>query len=407
MHSAFTYASYATLALINVVISYGLLVFLANNLTKDDYALYGVLTTFMSLVLIIANFGHKEAVYKLTAERRFIELQKAISSFITWSLVFVGFSLLTLLIDFTAGIAALSFCAVMYLTILSSYYRGRSKYYLDAFAQPLYRSVWLAIGVGISFFVTALSTVHVFISACLGALLTFFFLGGYNTSLSMVKKVIPFTWPWKNSTLVNFLMIEFATIAFLKVDVLLLRYFNVEQFLVADYFFSIQIFEAVVMLLTPIGYFFFNRVARELGRTEIANHCATSHGEKGAALIIKYITVLVLIAALGQLTWYVAGRWILSTMFASYIGSFNLIHLLMFTLFPLVANIILSNFMILKNRERSYMAICFVGLGVSSIMNLLCIPTWDVYGAILSRFVTELTMVMLLAMYLIRMKLIK
>lgn len=387
-----TYAAYAILALVNVGVSYVLLVFVANNLSKDDYALYGALTTVMSLALIIANFGHKEAVYKFAAKRNFDELSKVVSSFITWSLLFLGVALLTLLIDFTIGVAALSFCALLYLTTASAYNRGLSKYISDAIALPIYRSIWLLGGVGVSLYVVQLTTDHIFLAAFFAALLTFLVVGGYRFSLNAFRKSSEFVLPWNNSTLVKFLMIEFATIVYLKVDMLLLVYFGVEQTLVADYFLSIQILEAAVMLLTPISYFFFNQYAKN-------REARNQEGGNAHKSVFKYIVILTGLAAVGHFTWYVGGEWLLAAMFNKYIDSFEITLFLLFSLYPLVANIILSNYMILKHKEKNYMMICFLGLMVSVLLNALFIPLWEINGAVISRIVTEAIIVLLLFVY--------
>lgn len=399
MNFSSTYAMYAVLALVNVGVSYALLVFLASNLSKEDYALYGVLTTIMSLGLIVGNFGHKEAVFKFAAERRFKNLLNALSSFSTWSLFLVSLSFLILLFDLTTGTAAFAFYALLCLTLVNAFNRGCGRYVLDAVALPIYRGLWLCGGIGVTYCAVQLSTFHVFFAALLAALITFCIVGGYQFCLRALKSR-SFSLPWSNPTLIKFLMIEFATVAYLKVDILLLRYFDIGESVVAEYFLSIQIFEAAVMLVTPLGFFFFNQSAKLMRETKKRNNNGVTKA------LSKYVVILISLAALGHLTWYLTGQWLLVTMFNKYLDSYELILFLLFTLYPLVANIILSNFMILQHSEKHYMVICFVGLATNLVFNISLLTSWGVYGAIFSRFVTEAIMVLLIIVYLKRVRLI-
>lgn len=400
MNFSYAYAMYAVLALVNVGVSYALLVFLASNLSKEDYALYGLLTTIMSLGLIVGNFGHKEAVFKFAAERRFENLLNALSSFSTWSLFFVSLSSLTLLFDLTTGTAAFAFYALLCVTLVNAYNRGHGRYTLDAVALPIYRGLWLCGSIGVTYFAVQLTTFHVFFAALLAALITFCVVGRYQCCLRALKSIRSFSLPWSNPTLIKFLMIEFATVAYLKVDILLLNYFDIGESVIAEYFLSTQIFEAAVLLLTPLGFFFFNQSAKLMRETKNRNNNGV------IKTLSKYVVILISFAALGHLIWYLIGQWLLETMFSKYLDSYELILFLLFTLYPLVANIILSNFMILQHSEKHYMVICFVGLATNLVFNISLLSSWGVHGAIFSRFVTEAIMVLLIIVYLKRVRLI-
>lgn len=112
-------------------------------------------------------------------------------------------------------------------------------------------------------------------------------------------------------------MIEFATIVYLKVDMLLLAYYDVEQASVAGYFLSIQILEAAVMLLTHVGYFSFNQYAKN---SETQNR----EGDNAHRSVFKFIAMLTGLAAVGNFTWYVGGEWLLATVINKYIDSFEM-----------------------------------------------------------------------------------
>ncbi|GEA07038.1 hypothetical protein KUL42_17990 [Alteromonas sp. KUL42] len=173
-----------------------------------------------------------------------------------------------------------------------------------------------------------------------------------------------------------------------------LRHFDIDQAKAADYFLSTQILDASVMLLTPIGYFFFNQYAKELrGEKIVANN-------RGNVSILRYIALLVSLVALGQLLWMFIGQWLLVTMFEKYLNSYEIILALLTTLYPLVINLIVSSYMILQHKEKQYMKICFIGLAVNVMFNLLLIPLLEVYGAVYSRLLTETSMTLLLVLYL-------
>ena len=74
------YAVYLGYGVLNVSISYALLLFLANRLSIADYALYGVISSVVGLALIALNFGHKEALLKFESQSNDEELKRLAAS---------------------------------------------------------------------------------------------------------------------------------------------------------------------------------------------------------------------------------------------------------------------------------------------------------------------------------------
>ena len=185
------------------------------------------------------------------------------------------------------------------------------------------------------------------------------------------------------SLLIKYCVIEFTTVAYLKLDMLFLKWFKVTPSLIADYYLSIQIFEASILIITPIGYFFFNRYAKQFKDNKVP-FCFVLN------MVLKFCTVMFGIILLGHMLWLLVGRNLLLLMFPDYLGSFELVIWNLFALYPLAVNIILSNYLIVNHQERGYMKVCFIALLVNIIANTLLIPLWSVQGAVVTRILTEL-----------------
>lgn len=377
------YALYVAFAGLNVVVSFLLLLFLANNLSTQEYAAYGYYTTLMGLVLIGVNWGHRESLFKFSSQQNMQQVHSLAHSYVPWV---GGLLILAIAMAFiypVAGSAAIAFILLYVLNTVSSLNRGLHRYLRDAMALPVYRSVWLLGCMGLlAWQTTDLSAVSVFFAAAGAALLSALVLATARiwSLLRPVNFELPFTHsnPQSRRTLFHFLLLEIATIAYIKLDVLLLRWISGSADQVAGYFFSVQLFEAAVLILAPVSYLFFNWLNQ---RSPVAGPSSVSSG--------KFITLLLTVIVLMNLGWWVAGEQLLTHLFPAYTGSFSVISIFMLTLFPVGLNLLLSHILFSRHQEWVFVKICAFGLIICLLLQLALIPLFQEYGAVAGRFITE------------------
>lgn len=372
------YSRYVGFALGNILVSYMLLLFLANNLSKQDYAQYGVLASLMSVLLIVVNFGHKEALFKYASQNNQSALLQLTQSLRLWGLLAMVLGLVLMFWSTIVGMAFLAYLCLFSLLLLCAYYRGRQGYWQDAAAMPIYRLFWLLVVWLVVTLSGQLSTLWVFGAASLAALATYMLLGGARLVLA-AGGVQGKSWPFFHPVLRNFFLLELATVAYMKLDVLLLKALSVPPAQVAEYFLAVQIFEAAILISAPLSYLFFNQYNRQ------------TDNNKALWLMLKPYLLLLLGLSLVILGgWWLLGQWLLDWMFPNYQASFFPTSILLFALLPMGVNMLLSHLLFAWHKEAVYAKLCGAAFFVCLAMQLLLIPFWQNQGAALARLITEL-----------------
>jgi len=371
------YGAYTCLAITNVAVSAGLLLFLANTLSVEDYATFGVVSTLAGLGLLVVNAGHKEALFKFASRSEEVTLRRTAQSIQNWLIPFFLLAAALLVSSLWAGLASLMFLLVYVVIAASAVFRGRQQYTTDAAMWPLYRAFWLAGCAAVVFAGSPMSLAAVFGVGSLAALLTFFLLGGHKIVRELAAFPIQLSLPFTNPVLRQFFYIEVATVAYIKVDVLLLAFLGIPSADIASYFFSIQLFEAALLLLMPLGYLFFNRI-----------NGTDSPSAKRSALFV-FGGGVILLSLVAMLGWAVVGPTLLETLFANYVSSNATTAVLLIALLPWGLASLFSYWLVAQDRERLVAWVFFMGLLSHLIFNAVFIPNWGVQGAAWARVATE------------------
>ena len=381
------YALYVAVGGLNVVVSYALLLLLARNLSVADYALYGLVSHIAGLGLIALNFGHKEALFKFASQTNAAAIDLISASLRLWLCLAFCFGVLLWLVDVTLGIAALSFLCLYILIVASNVFRGRGLYAHDAVAVPLYRLLWLLFGAAILVLGNGLTLFWVFLGSAVAALVALRLVNGLKLLKDLFDSADAMRLPFKNSTLVNFFWLELATVAYLKVDLILLYLFGVGDGSLAGYFFAIQIFDAAVLALSPLAYLFFNRLNSASSERSLTR------------ILLPFATAVAGVGGLIVVVWSVAGQIILDWVFPNYSESFQLTQYLLLALIPMGFSMLLMYALFSCHRERVYLYVCASGFVVCLVANVVLIPMAGAVGAAWARVVTEVLILVLLVAY--------
>lgn len=387
---------YTIFSISSVLISYFLLIVFSAYLSKEEYAEYGLLTAIFSLVMIGFNFGHKELLFKSCSLKDDDAFISTLNSFVRLQLILllVIFLLWPFLGD--TAIISLAFICSNWLLILNHINRGSGNYVKDAISFTIQRSLWLlGCYIVISIFGN-ITHVDVFSVMLLSTLITLLLVVPSRIkSLSSIQigSVFKGTPQWR--VLQKYFIIEFATVAYLKFDMVMLKFLSVKSSSIAEYFLSIQLLEGAILIISPIGYFFFNRLATLAQRRDFEFSLLPK-------LAAKYVFFLLLIVIMGHCIWGFWGDFLLQSLFPKYLQSYKLVLFNLFVLYPIAINIILSSYLLLKHRELDYVYICLTALFISLIGNYAAIPHWGVYGAITIKIVTEFSIMLMLIYITIR-----
>lgn len=369
---------YATFSALNVAISYVLLLFIANVLTKADYAAFGFYSSLMSLLLIAVNFGYKETFFKWASQQRIADLTALRDSFYPWVCGFLIVAFITAFFSLEAGLAGLGFISLYALTAMSGLNRGFEYYLKDALAVPTYRAAWLLGCFLIWWSWGTLTVVGVFSAALVGstiACLVFITPRIKQVMNPLSVSVRGFRAPWRSPVMRHFFLVELATVAYVRVDMLFLKGLNVPENAMAEYYFGIQILDAALLIIAPISYLFFNRLNR-----------SRSLWYRESVPYVALTIALVLAIIVG---WWLLGEWVLTVMFPQYTQSFDLALSLLWVLLPAAGTLILSHVLFHWDDEWVYVKVCFAGLAVCVVAQALLIPALSEWGAVWARLATE------------------
>ena len=386
-----SYGAYVGLAAVNLSVSAALLLLLANSLPVDQYASFGVISSVAGLVLLLVNAGHKEALFKFASQSNLDELKETTQSLRGWLVPFLALALLSLIVSPTAGLAALMFLSLYVAIATAAVFRGRAQYVKDAALWPLYRTFWLGGCVGFFLLEFELSLTQVFGVGGIAALLAFLTLGGQQVVRELLGgSSLKLSWPLRNSTLRQFFYVEVATVAYLKIDVLLLAFLGIPSHELATYFFSIQLFEAALLLIMPLGYLFFNQI----------NADEFKKGE--AHTFLKFAAGTFAICFTLIFGWMALGECLLGSFFPSYLASDAITGVLLLALLPWGLASLGSYTLIAADQERLVARVFLVGLIFHIALNVVLISLQGAEGAAWARVATEVLIASLLCLLAIR-----
>ena len=128
----------------------------------------------------------------------------------------------------------------------------------------------------------------------------------------------------------------------------------------------------------PVGYFYFNRVS-----AHVVTGSVNSVGMK------SYVAIIVGLVALMQLMAFGLAPVMFPLLLPQYTASINAVLWVMFALYPVALNILLSTRLIVANKEVVWVKICLFALLVNLLGNGLLIPRLGVQGAIYIKLLTE------------------
>ncbi|NQZ11387.1 MAG: hypothetical protein HRT35_29900 [Algicola sp.] len=388
-----SFVTYLFGAVINLTATYALMVLLLNVLSQTEYGQYGVYISLFSILLIFFNFGHKEVVFKYASNTQtdtaLNPLPRLFIGFYRWNLLLLALVQILIVFDTTLYAGIMMFLVNSWMITLAAYHRGHANYRKDALALPLQRLLWLCFSLCCYFIFDSLGLITLFFCGLLATGLCIVWLYRPLQRVASIKLngTALLSNPLKTGQmklLFSYLVIEVSSVLYLKADVLLLRFFDFELAAIANYFFAIQVFEIAVLVLMPIGYFYFNR----LNRVEPQQRAQVSI----MPMLMVLFTLLVLMH--GGFAWLAPK--LFPYMAPKYVDSISVVLWVMCSLYPVAVNILLSSQLIVANKERLYAKICFVALLFNLIANGVLIPSLGLTAVMAVKFLTELLIMVLL-----------
>lgn len=370
-----TFLIYSSFSLLNLLVSYALLWLIANQLSPAQYADYGFYTAIMALALIFVNAGHKEALFKYASQKDPQQLSQLRRSSAYWMLLFLATALILLSLDRLLGLAALSFWLLHSLILANSLNRGWACYWRDAASIPLYRTLWLATLAAYWVSGNTPKTEHIFTAAALACIVVILVLSGRRVAEFYRPPWGPTRWPMQERVLWHFFWLELVTVAYMRLDMLLVRAYGLPEHEIAELFLAIQLLDAAQFMLIPLAYLYFNRLNQA---TAAMAHLTRQFGTLLGVLVTGLL-----------LGWWWLGAPFLQWMFPHYAQAHGLIFLMFSCLIPMALNALLSYALFAIHQERRYVKICALALISATVLMNLLIPTLGIEGAVLARLLTE------------------
>lgn len=355
-------------------------------MSKENYAEYGYYNSVFSLLLVMFNLGVKEAAFKLSSRSETGAVQQLFHWYLSFQLIFLIVILALCYWQPKLAVIALSFLMFSWMLVLSAVYRGQSRYLRDAFCWPIQRFFWLIFILFAIYFFEPIDYTEVFVASLIASVVVVLLLldRGYTTNFKFRLKP-------PSNIVFRFFFVEASILFYTRVDVPILNAFDIVKSEIADYYIAVQIFDAAVLILTPISYFFFNQFASRYTHTN-----ATDLG-----FVFRYVMAILSLVAVGQFLWFLTGQHFLAYFAASYVSSFNNISLFLWALYPLAINLILSSLLIQRNSETSYALVCILGLLFYLVVSFFLVPVFGSIGTIYSRIGVECFLTIMLLFTLI------
>lgn len=393
MSVALTYIHYAFSVLVNLSLSCVLLIFLANQLDKTEFALFGVISASLGWLLVAFNAGHKDALFKYASANDVDRVLSLGASLLTWISKCLCLALpFMALAGATWSAAVLAFTSLLVLQCIGSVMRGRGDYKADGLLWPTYRFIWLMSLLVAYVSVSSLSLVDVFLSSFISVWLTLIVLRGGPILHSFLRGAVAATCAIKDPTLRRFMLIELAMIAYLKIDIILLSLLSIPADELASYVLGVHIFESASLLLAPVGYLYLNYINR---------YRLTS---ARASRFVVFLGMALGVASATFLAWLMIGPWLLRNLLPAFTDNFALTLGLLTALFPFSVSMLLMYRLISAHREASYASVCVLGFFTSLTLNLFLIPKFGTLGSVWARFATEVVILAALVVVFNRFK---
>jgi O-antigen/teichoic acid export membrane protein len=372
---ATTYKGYITYFLgvvVNLFLGFLILQLLATTLSQEQFGEYGFLISLSSILIIIANAGAKEEIYKSGIQKR-NNSSELLSRHLIKVIVIAFLSCALLLINVTYFILSIYILAFSTLQLVNANNRGLGFLGLDVWGMPTQRMLFVALLLALSTF-TKLDTANVFLLLTIACIVSIPLLTKTPFSLFKLKTIEK----RNNKTLGTFFLIEVVSVSYLKLDILFGgQYIGSENLSV--YYICLQIFEAALAFLIPVAYIFIRQLEHQ----------------KLLKVFTQYVLVVTILSLLGLIFNYIFMESILEYFFPEYLSVKEFSSLMIYSSFLAAINSFISIWLILNEEHLYYLKVCISALVLSIFIIPPLASTFGVFGLSISKIVVEIFIICL------------
>lgn len=362
------FVNYSLANVVSLVLGVILLSGLSSKLEPGVFGQYGFYMSIFSIILVFTNWGRKEHIYKLAIKKSWNSRRYEKKQVAFFNLIFF-IALPLLLINKTLFLVVVFALLFSLFQSKCFYLRGKNCYLLDGWSVPLYRLALVIIIFTLFFLFSPndISVSYLILSSCASVfLVNVFFLKipMFYFSLESVRPIFP-KWNY-------FIAIEIISVLYFKFDVVIGSFLlGFDQ--IATYFFSIQIFEAVLVLLLPICHIFIGEIKGNL-----------SSGQE-----VNYMLTVGVMTLIGLSVFLLLGEHFINAWFPLYQNAFYFIAAFIIVAGISTLNSLYSMLLVLNGKERMYFKVvlyCFIAYIVITPSLVL---VYSLKGLIISKVLIE------------------
>jgi O-antigen/teichoic acid export membrane protein len=359
------------------LISFLLSVVLARKLGVVGFGDYSYLLGLAGIFMIFQNGGYKVLIFREGVNSNVKNLlSNAIGHLLFITFVGLTFVFLFKPNNWTILIISITCMGLIVLSeFVSSLFRSEGRYHLDSIWRILLRTFSALLILYVVFFIEVYTLGLIFLA--------------WATAL-LIGLVWPISKGWLSKPTLNihneffranmaFLTIEMATILYFRSDIVLLEYLgnNLED--VGQYAAAYRVLEGIILLATPIAVIVF----REL-------RLRVSDSRSMFRLLFRLLPLMlffaILIVSLSAL-W--GSKFIVLFFGSNYQLAGELLFWLMLALVFILPNYILTQGLIVLNKEVGYAKIAIIVALLNIALNIWLIPIFGAYGALWATIFSE------------------
>lgn len=365
------------------LVSLGISIVIARTLGPDMFGVYSVAISAGAIVAILFDGGfgrllQREHAYATPELLRFIPLlpRAAYGHALIGMIVMSLFAIFILPQHALTTVSAIWFSGALILNQFSlAILRGQGRLIRDASWQMGNR-LFTAICVGTAIVVGASLAWHILFAQFIGAVVFGFLVTRFlrirplwKIPASVYRAALPFVW------------LDFATVLYFRVDMLLLEWLDISKFEIGKYGVAYRLIEAIILFASPISLILFRKFRLQLGNDSPKQMLRSMLPVLFGAQIIAVVLLIFILFFSTQLITLAYGK--------AYAGADHLLVVLGYALLFILPNGVLNQAALALGIDRWYASSATIAAVINIVGNFLIIPVYGLVGAAWMTVATE------------------
>ena len=377
-----TYQQWLTSILI-IIISILSTYLVAKYLNIFEFAKYSEAIALGSIFLILFDSGFKNIIFRENIVK--LKQQKYLKEAGVNSTLILVFSLIIITLlkqDYYMHLALICFYLTNLLIFKSFYFKGIGKYLYDFKLNISFRGLSLIFLIIQLIVLEKLSAFSFFLFWCLSLLICVLII--YLKNLNLKLKSLKFNFKIYKK-IYCFFLIDLFVVIYFKSDILILKYFDINPVIIANYSMSHKMFEIPMMFITPLCIVFYRNTRIQFLEKRLKFNS-----------VYKVIYAIILSIVYFLLIKFFYKDFIKLLFSEKFVESIAMVEKMNIAILFMSVNCFFIMFFFSINKEKIILFIVFLSMVFNLSFNMLLVPILGHDAVIYSFIITEILVFSLL-----------